>query len=228
MKIAIVGSGYVGLVSGACMADFGHEVVCVDKDASKIAALRRGDMPFYEPGLVDILGRNLEHDRLRLIGLRIQNEPQRALEVVLVLGKVNGQSIDARTYQTIVQGIRDYFRNTGFERAVLGLSGGLDSTVVAVLLAFSAMRDGFQQTVQGSGSEAIAIVLREGSQAEINSITEQCGLAAGELFQDESEKRLLFLFRIRPSAQERACVTGWAKKNRLRTVFIEALNEPVS
>lgn len=65
------------------------------------------------------------------------------------------------------------------------------------------------------------------SQAEINSISRECGLALGELFQDESEKRLLFLFRVQPTQQERACVTRWAKENHLRPVFIEAMNEPV-
>jgi hypothetical protein len=65
------------------------------------------------------------------------------------------------------------------------------------------------------------------SQAEINSVSRECGLAAGELFQDESEKRLLFLFRVAPTVQERACVTRWAKQNHLRPVFIEAIDEPV-
>jgi UDPglucose 6-dehydrogenase len=50
MRIAMIGSGYVGLVSGACFADFGHHVICVDKDARKIDALRQGEMPIYEPG----------------------------------------------------------------------------------------------------------------------------------------------------------------------------------
>jgi UDPglucose 6-dehydrogenase len=54
MRVAMIGTGYVGLVSGACFADFGHEVVCVDKDASKIEALERGEIPIYEPGL-DVL-----------------------------------------------------------------------------------------------------------------------------------------------------------------------------
>jgi hypothetical protein len=66
------------------------------------------------------------------------------------------------------------------------------------------------------------------TQAEINSISEQCGLALGELFQDESEKRLLFLFRVQPTFEERTCVHRWARKNHLRPVFIEAMNEPVS
>ena len=55
MKIAMVGSGYVGLVSGACLADFGHEVVCIDKDASKIESLHQGVMPIYEPGLAELV-----------------------------------------------------------------------------------------------------------------------------------------------------------------------------
>jgi len=51
MKIVMIGTGYVGLVSGACFSDFGHDVICVDKDASKIEALENGIMPIYEPGL---------------------------------------------------------------------------------------------------------------------------------------------------------------------------------
>jgi len=54
MRVAMIGTGYVGLVSGACFADFGHDVVCVDKDKGKIAALARGDVPIYEPGLNDL------------------------------------------------------------------------------------------------------------------------------------------------------------------------------
>jgi UDPglucose 6-dehydrogenase len=50
MRIAMIGAGYVGLVSGACFADFGHHVVCVDKDTEKFRALQRGEIPIYEPG----------------------------------------------------------------------------------------------------------------------------------------------------------------------------------
>lgn len=64
MRISMIGSGYVGLVSGACFADFGHDVVCVDKDESKIAALRAGKMPIYEPGLDDLVHRNVAARRL--------------------------------------------------------------------------------------------------------------------------------------------------------------------
>ncbi|MFT4027694.1 MAG: UDP-glucose/GDP-mannose dehydrogenase family protein [Novosphingobium sp.] len=64
MKIAMVGSGYVGLVSGACFADFGHEVVCIDKDPAKIEALNRGVMPIYEPGLAELVTGNAKAGRL--------------------------------------------------------------------------------------------------------------------------------------------------------------------
>ncbi len=64
MRIAMIGSGYVGLVSGACFSDFGHHVVCVDLDDGKIAALRNGIMPIYEPGLKDLVDRNVREERL--------------------------------------------------------------------------------------------------------------------------------------------------------------------
>ncbi|MBH0114348.1 UDP-glucose/GDP-mannose dehydrogenase family protein [Novosphingobium sp. YJ-S2-02] len=64
MKIAMVGSGYVGLVSGACFADFGHDVVCIDKDQSKIDRLHDGIMPIYEPGLDALVERNVRDGRL--------------------------------------------------------------------------------------------------------------------------------------------------------------------
>jgi UDPglucose 6-dehydrogenase len=64
MRIAVVGSGYVGLVSGACFADFGHDVVCVDTDAAKIAALRAGRIPIYEPGLEQLVATNAAAGRL--------------------------------------------------------------------------------------------------------------------------------------------------------------------
>src|SRR3954469_1246898 len=64
MRVAMIGSGYVGLVSGACFADFGHEVVCVDKADDKIAALNAGQMPIFEPGLGDLVSANVAAGRL--------------------------------------------------------------------------------------------------------------------------------------------------------------------
>jgi UDPglucose 6-dehydrogenase len=64
MKIAVVGTGYVGLVAGACLAESGNDVVCVDKDDSKVRMLQRGRMPFYEPGLEELVRRNRAEGRL--------------------------------------------------------------------------------------------------------------------------------------------------------------------
>src|SRR4030088_3049434 len=64
MRIAMIGAGYVGLVSGACFSDFGHQVICIDKDEERIAALRSGEIPIHEPGLTDLVAHNVRQGRL--------------------------------------------------------------------------------------------------------------------------------------------------------------------
>jgi UDPglucose 6-dehydrogenase len=64
MRVAMIGTGYVGLVSGACFSNFGHDVICVDKDENKIARLKRGEIPIYEPGLEALVRDNVEANRL--------------------------------------------------------------------------------------------------------------------------------------------------------------------
>ena len=64
MRVAMIGTGYVGLVSGACFADFGHDVVCIDKDAGKIERLKKGEIPIFEPGLGALVERNVREGRL--------------------------------------------------------------------------------------------------------------------------------------------------------------------
>jgi UDPglucose 6-dehydrogenase len=64
MRVTMIRAGYVGLVSGACFADFGHHVTCVDKDAGRVAALRRGEIPIFEPGLADLVATNMAQERL--------------------------------------------------------------------------------------------------------------------------------------------------------------------
>ncbi len=82
MRVAMIGTGYVGLVSGACFADFGHHVICVDKDAGKIAALQRGEMPIYEPGLKELVDANVRAGRLSFTtGLK---EPVAAAQAVFI------------------------------------------------------------------------------------------------------------------------------------------------
>ncbi len=65
MKLVVIGTGYVGLVTGACLADTGHDVTCVDIDKAKVDALKRGEVPIYEPGLEEILTRNIAKNRIR-------------------------------------------------------------------------------------------------------------------------------------------------------------------
>ena len=72
MRIVMIGAGYVGLVSGACLADFGHEVVCVEVDESKVAGLREGRVPIYEPGLSELVLANQAAGRLI-----VHDQPQR-------------------------------------------------------------------------------------------------------------------------------------------------------
>jgi UDPglucose 6-dehydrogenase len=64
MHVAMIGAGYVGLVTGACFAEFGHSVTCIDNDPAKVAALKRGEMPIFEPGLADLVARNVAENRL--------------------------------------------------------------------------------------------------------------------------------------------------------------------
>ena len=82
MRIAMIGTGYVGLVSGACIADFGHHVACVDKDATKIEALERGEIPIFEPGLQDLVRSNVKGGRLSFA--TALEEPVRAADAVFI------------------------------------------------------------------------------------------------------------------------------------------------
>lgn len=67
MKIAVIGTGYVGLVSGACFSEFGFDVTCIDKDLSKIQKINQGEMPIYEPGLAELVARNVRLEGCILI-----------------------------------------------------------------------------------------------------------------------------------------------------------------
>lgn len=85
MKLAVIGAGYVGLVSGACFAQFGHDVVCVDKDAAKIERLRVGEIPIYEPGLDKLVADNVQAGRLSF-GTSIRDAVVGANAVFIAVG----------------------------------------------------------------------------------------------------------------------------------------------
>jgi UDPglucose 6-dehydrogenase len=84
MKIAVIGTGYVGLVTGAGLSDFGHDVICVDIDRARIDALTRGEIPIYEPGLSDLVARNLALGRLRFTTSVVEAVPGSQLAFIAV------------------------------------------------------------------------------------------------------------------------------------------------
>jgi len=90
MKLAVVGTGYVGLVVGACLAENGNEVVCVDNDSKKIRGLKRGKIPIYEPGLNELVDRNQEEQRLRF-STSLNRSVKNAQVIFIAVGTPEGE-----------------------------------------------------------------------------------------------------------------------------------------
>jgi UDPglucose 6-dehydrogenase len=104
MNICVVGTGYVGLVTGACFAEFGNPVVCVDKDAAKIATLDQGKIPIYEPGLEDLVQRNFRAGRLRF-STDLAGAIRDALVVFIAVGTPQGS--DGRADLSFVRAVAE-------------------------------------------------------------------------------------------------------------------------
>lgn len=109
MHIAVVGSGYVGLVTGACLADFGMYVTCVDNDERKIAMLKRGEVPIYEPGLDAIIAKNVKAGRLHFT-TELKEAVEKALAVFIAVGTPPREdgSADLTYVVQVAEAIADY------------------------------------------------------------------------------------------------------------------------
>lgn len=109
MKITIVGTGYVGLVVGTCLADLGNDVLCVDKDESKIEALKKCEIPIYEPGLKDILEINLKENRLQFItDIRKGVEESEVLFIAVGTPAGENHEADLTNVMTVAESIGKY------------------------------------------------------------------------------------------------------------------------
>jgi len=97
MNICVVGSGYVGLVSGTCLAELGHQVICIDNDEAKIAALKRGEVPIYEPGLKELIKKNVASGRLRFSG-SIEEGVAESLAVFICVGTPSREDGEANLF----------------------------------------------------------------------------------------------------------------------------------
>lgn len=111
MHIGVIGTGYVGLVTGACFAEFGVAVTCIDKDEKKIKALKKGDIPFYEPGLEDLVKKNVKNGRLRF-STRIQDAVDSSLIIFIAVGTPprGDGSADMRYVEAVAEEIAQNIR----------------------------------------------------------------------------------------------------------------------
>jgi UDPglucose 6-dehydrogenase len=124
MKIAVVGSGYVGLVAGACLAENGNDVICVDKDPAKIRALQRGNIPIFEPGLEELVKRNRSEKRL-LFTTALERGVRSSQIIFIAVGTPTGEDGSAD-----LKHVLDVARNTA--RAMNGYKVIVNKSTVPV------------------------------------------------------------------------------------------------
>ena len=113
MKLCIVGTGYVGLVSGVCFSDLGNDVVCVDKDLNKIENLKKGISPIYEPGLEELVKKNYKNGRLKF-STNLKDSVTKSAIVFICVGtptKKNGNAADLSQVYSVAKKIRSYIKS---------------------------------------------------------------------------------------------------------------------
>jgi UDPglucose 6-dehydrogenase len=147
MKLCVIGTGYVGLVTGACFANLGNEVVCVDKQPARVAALKKGKVPFYEPGLDLLVARNVKAGRLSF-SLDLVAAVKRSDVVFIAVGtppKKSGEA-DISAVVTVARGIAAVLNSAKGFRLIVNKSTvpvGMGDIVTRLLLASSVPADAF-------------------------------------------------------------------------------------
>lgn len=111
MHIGIIGTGYVGLVTGACFAEFGIYVTCIDKDDKKVRSLKKGEVPFYEPGLEGLVKKNIKNGRLRF-STKIQDAVDSSLVIFIAVGTPprGDGSADMRYVESVAEEIAEHIK----------------------------------------------------------------------------------------------------------------------
>jgi len=161
MQIAIVGSGYVGLVSGTCFADFGHRVTCIDRDAARVEALRQNRIPIYEPGLDDLVANNARAGRLRF-----------AVDMAEAVGKADVVFVAVGTPSRRGDGHADLTHIHAAVREIAPLVSGF--TVIAI-----------KSTVPvGTGDEVERIMRETNPDADISVVSNPEFLREGAAIED--------------------------------------------
>jgi len=119
MRITVVGTGYVGLVAGVCFADSGHTVVCVDVDEKKIASLRQGETPFYEPGLEELLHKNVAAERISFSTTLADAE--------ILYGRLQREGFHSYAADAALRDARRTIREGSYDRAIEHLERALQA-----------------------------------------------------------------------------------------------------
>lgn len=138
MKLAVIGTGYVGLVTGACFANLGNEVVCVDKDKERLKILEKGEVPFYEPGLPELVERNRKAKRL-LFTSELKSAVKKADVIFIAVGtpsRANGQA-DISAVMDVARGIARALKGSKKFKVIVNKSTvpvGMGDIVTKILL----------------------------------------------------------------------------------------------
>ena len=113
MKLCIIGTGYVGLVSGVCFSDIGNDVICVDKNVNKINKLKEGEIPFYEPGLEELVFKNYKNKRLNF-STDLKNSVKKSDIIFICVGTPTKKGGSAADLSQIYDVVKEIDHNDSF------------------------------------------------------------------------------------------------------------------